>query len=76
MPMYVIKCAKCKSKLFKYRKVGPGRVLRVWHKRIEEDYSKRSGDKIFCSCGNQIGTSDNLKIRMKQSSFTTSGSYE
>ncbi len=74
--MLTIKCAKCGTKLFKYRKVGTGRVLRCWFSRIIEDYSMRDGDKILCKCGNHIGTADNLKIRMKQSQFKTSGTYE
>ena len=74
--MYTIKCVKCKSKIFKYRKIGKGRVLRCWFGRIEEDYSVRENDLVKCRCGNHIGTADNLKVRMKQSSFTFSGTYE
>ena len=74
--MYTIKCSKCKKKLLKYRKIGSGRVLRCWHSRIVEDYTVRKGNKIYCKCGNLIGTSDNLKIRMKQSAFVHTGTYE
>jgi len=74
--MLIIKCAKCRAKIFKYRKFGKGRVLRCWFARIEEDYSVHTGDSVQCKCGNIIGTSDNLKVRMKQSSFTSSGTFE
>ena len=75
--MLVIKCAKCKAKIFKYRKIGKGRVLRCWKKRIVEDYADWDGAKVKCSkCGATIGNADNLKVRMKQSAFTSSGTYE
>lgn len=74
--MYTIKCSKCRKKLMKYRKFGSGRVLRCWLTRIEDDFTLKDGDKVYCSCGNLIGTLDNLKIRMKQSAFTYSGTYE
>ncbi len=74
--MLTIKCSKCRNKLLKYRKIGKGRVLRCWYGRIVEDKTLRSGDTVLCECGNVIGTADAKKIRMRQSSFTSSGSYE
>jgi hypothetical protein len=74
--MLTIKCAKCRQKLLKYRKIGKGRVLRCWYGRIEEDNTVREGDTVKCKCGNTIGTADGQKIRMRQSSFTSSGTYE
>lgn len=74
--MYTIKCSKCKRKLLKYRKFGAGRVLRCWHTRIERDWTVREGATVKCECGAVIGTADNLKIRMKQSAFTHTGTCE
>ena len=74
--MLTIKCAKCKAKLIKYRKFGKGRVLRCWYGRIAQDKTVRQGKDVLCKCGNVIGTADNKKIRMRQSSFTASGTYE
>ena len=72
--MLAIKCSACKAKIFKYKKIGKGRVLRCYKKRITRDYSKREGGKIKCKrCGKVIGIDTGNMIRMKQSAFTTSG---
>jgi len=71
--MMVIKCSKCSSKIFKYVKVGKGRILHCWHERILEDYSVRDGNKISCRCGNLIGTDEGKGIKMKQHSFKFTG---
>jgi len=71
--MIVIKCAKCRNKAFKYLKVGKGRILHCWKERIIEDYSVRDGNKVKCQCGNLIGIDEGRWIKMKQRSFTYSG---
>jgi len=72
--MLTIKCSSCKSKIFKYKKIGKGRVLYCYKDRIIKDFSKRYGDKIKCrKCGKLIGIDQGGRIRMKQSAFTTSG---
>lgn len=42
-----IYCAKCKSKLFKYRKGGKGALVKCFKQRIVEDYTE-----IACFCPN------------------------
>lgn len=75
--MITIKCSACKSKIFKYRKIGKGRILRCYKKRIMRDYSKHENDKIKCKkCGKVIGIDRGSLIRMKQSAFITSGFKE
>jgi len=71
--MIVIKCAKCRLKLFKYLKIGKGRLLHCWKGRIIEDYSVRDGNEIKCHCGSSIGIDEGKWIKMKQRSFTYSG---
>ena len=71
--MITIKCAKCHSKIFKYKKIGKGRILHCWKERIKEDYSIRDGNKVKCKCGNLIGLNESKFIRMKQNAFTKSG---
>ena len=73
--MLVLKCTKCNAKLIKYHKIGKGRVLRCWFKRIIEDRTIHDGSLIKCKCGNVLGNSDELKIKMKQGSFTVFGTY-
>ncbi|MCF7792538.1 MAG: hypothetical protein K9N09_01270 [Candidatus Cloacimonetes bacterium] len=71
--MLTLKCAKCKSKLFKYYKVGTGKVLRCYFARISKDRSIRKNDQVLCECGNVIGKLESNCIRMKQNSFIYSG---
>jgi hypothetical protein len=71
--MIVIKCAQCKSKIFKYVKVGKGRLLHCWKARIVEDYSVRDGSEIKCQCGNLIGIDEGGWVKLKRRSFTYSG---
>lgn len=71
--MITIRCAKCHKKVFKYNKIGKGRLLHCWENRIIEDYSIRDGNKIKCQCGNVLGIVQNRWIKMKQNSFIYSG---
>ncbi len=73
--MMVIRCAKCKSKLFKYHKIGKGKILRLWKERIKDDYSIKDGATVKCPCGNIVGIDTGPFIKMKQGSFTFSGTY-
>jgi hypothetical protein len=74
--MLTIKCSKCKTKLFKYYKVGKGKVLRCYFAQISNDQTIRKENQVFCECGNQIGILENYYIRMKQDSFIYSGAKE
>ena len=73
--MLVIKCARCKRKLFKYKKIGSGRLLHLWPKRIKEDYSIHEGDEVRCECGSLVGRDQGIWIKLKPQSFTYTGSY-
>jgi hypothetical protein len=72
--MLTIRCAKCKNKLFKYEKIGKGRLLHLWKNRIKEEYKiVKKDNKIFCECGNLIGVDIGIYIKIKKSSITYSG---
>jgi len=73
--MLTVKCSKCKNKLFKYEKVGSGRVLRCWKNKIMRIYNiKVDEDKLFCAeCGNLIGRIDDKKVDMISESFIYTG---
>ena len=71
--MIVIKCARCKGKIFKYLKFGKGRLLHCWKERVIEDYSVREGNEVKCRCGNLIGIDEGKWVKMKQHSFFYSG---
>ena len=74
--MLTIKCAKCKRPVFKYIKIGKGRVLRCHKARIVKDYTRRDGNQVLCQCGNLIGTDEGRWIKMKQNASTCSGTRE
>ena len=71
--MITIRCAKCKKKIFKYKKIGKGRLWHCWQDRIIENYSVREGNKIKCRCGNVIGIDEGKWIKMKHHSYNYSG---
>jgi predicted RNA-binding Zn-ribbon protein involved in translation (DUF1610 family) len=54
--MLMIKCAACKTKLWKYDKIGQGEVLRCHKKRITRRQEiRQEGNRINCLCGKDIG---------------------
>ena len=71
--MLTIKCASCRSKIFKYRKIGKGKIITCWNERIEKDYSQHENGQVKCRCGKIIGTEIVKGVRMKQGNFTYSG---
>jgi hypothetical protein len=71
--MLTIKCSRCKQKIFRYVKVGKGKLWHCWKERIIEDFSVHDGKKVLCKCGNLIGIDEEKWIKLKQHSFITSG---
>jgi len=72
--MLTIKCSKCRTKIFKYLKIGKGKIINCWESRIMKDYSSRENGQVKCICGNVVGTEIVKGVRMKQGSFTFTGS--
>jgi len=72
--MLTIKCSGCKTKIFKYKKIGKGKVLYCYKDRIKEDFSSKDGKEYKCKkCSKVIGLDQGARIKMKQNAFTTSG---
>jgi len=71
--MLIIKCARCKQKIFRYVKIGKGKLWHCWKDRIVEDFSIHDGKNIKCKCGNLIGIDEDKWIKLKQRSIITSG---
>ncbi|HLV09581.1 MAG TPA: hypothetical protein VKY40_05190 [Halanaerobiales bacterium] len=73
--MLTIKCAKCKTKIMKYQKIGKGRVLRCWKSRIKRFYEAEIKDNdLRCGkCGNLIGEVSDNYVKMNRETFTYSG---
>jgi len=71
--MLTIKCAKCKRKIFRYVKIGKGKVWHCWKDRIVEDFSVHEGKNFKCTCGSLIGIDEKKWIKLKQNSFIITG---
>ncbi|NBG87845.1 hypothetical protein ISALK_04965 [Isachenkonia alkalipeptolytica] len=75
--MLTIKCAKCKKKLFKYQKIGKGKVLKCHKSRMNKVYHiEKRDEKYRCPCNNLIGKDKGSYIKMVDQSFTYSGRKE
>ena len=71
--MIIIKCSKCNKKLFKYIKIGKGRLLHCWKDRIVENTTIMKNNKIFCNCGNPIGIDEKSHYKLKKNSIIIKG---
>ena len=71
--MLTIRYAACKKKVFKYRKVGNGRLWHCWKERIMEDFRVHADHEVRCRCGNLIGSDDRQWIKLRQSAFIRTG---
>jgi hypothetical protein len=71
--MLIIKCAKCNRKIFKYVKIGKGKLWHCWKNRIIEDLSVYDGKNVKCKCGNLIGVDEGKWVKLKQHSIISSG---
>jgi hypothetical protein len=71
----VVRCSACKTKLWKYDKIGPGEVLRCHKDRVIRDYAvcHQNGHKVRCACGKDIGIDKGSFIKMIAKAFTSSG---
>lgn len=72
--MLTIRCAGCKEKLWRYKKIGPGEVLRCHKDRIVKRFSAlEKNGRIYCPCGKDIGIDKGSFYKMIAKSFTYKG---
>ncbi len=72
--MLTIKCAACKRKLWKYDKIGQGRVLCCYKDRITQTYAfNQESDKVKCLCGKSVGIDKGNHIQMIGKAFVYRG---
>lgn len=72
--MITIKCSKCKNKIFKYKKIGKGKIIRLYFDRIQKNYAIKRDGKYLCSkCENVIGINKKKFVKMRDIAFTYSG---
>ncbi len=73
--MLTLRCSSCKKKLWRYKKIGPGEVLRCHKERISKEFDNCTlkGHKIYCLCGKEVGIDKGTFFKMIAKSFTYSG---
>jgi hypothetical protein len=59
--------------MFKYVKIGKGRLWHCWKNRIVEDLSVHDEEEIRCRCGNLLGFDEGKWIKLKQNAFQCIG---
>lgn len=72
--MLLIRCARCKRKLWKYRKIGPGQLL-VCHKdRVSRVWEyTRDGEDLLCVCGTRVAIDKGDHLKIIGTAITASG---
>ena len=60
----IIRCDRCKKKIFRYQKIGRGHILRCYKKRILENNAVYVDKKVLCQCGNEIGVDKGSFVKM------------
>ncbi|MGD2250765.1 MAG: hypothetical protein PVF58_20400 [Candidatus Methanofastidiosia archaeon] len=71
--MIRIRCSVCNRKIFRYVKIGKGRLWHCWKDRIIKDYSVKDGEIVKCKCGNIVGTDEGKWIKMHPGKFRYTG---
>lgn len=73
--MLLIRCSRCKTKLWKYNKLGQGEVLRCHKARIDKMIDGAiDGDRIRCGkCGEIVGHDKGTFYKMVKKAFVYSG---
>lgn len=74
--MLIIRCSKCKTKLFRYDKIGHGAVLRCHKARIDRVFEKPEvrEHKIVCpKCQQPIGIDKGSFYKMDPKAFLYTG---
>ena len=72
-----IRCSKCKTKLFKYLKIGKGQVIKCHKDRIQRIYNmEQKINHYICPCGNLIGSDEGSFIKMNANAFMYTGTKD
>lgn len=75
--MLTIKCSSCKIKLWKYKKIGPGKVLRCHKARISKRFAVLEQDgQLLCPCGKVIATDMGRYYKMHADGFIHTGTKD
>jgi len=61
-----ISCKKCGAELYRYQKIGSGKVIVCWKGRIIKDTTITKDHNVYCRCGAQIGIDQKVRIKIRQ----------
>ncbi len=74
--MLTVKCAYCKTKLYKYLKVGHGKVLRCHKSKIKKVFNEpviENGEVKCPKCGGVFARDEEKYFDMIRDGFTYTG---
>ncbi|SDP22052.1 hypothetical protein SAMN05660330_02121 [Desulforhopalus singaporensis] len=72
--MLTVVCAACRSKLWRYDKIGHGHVVRCHKARITKWHKAETrGHKLYCPCGKPVAIDKGGHYRMIAGNFTHTG---
>jgi len=77
--MLIIKCARCKTKLWRYLKIGKGEVIRCHKSRITKIFNEpiKKKKEIFCpNCKTKIGRDMGSFYKMIGKNFVYTGTKD
>ncbi len=80
--MLILKCAKCKKKLWKYEKIGKGEVIRLHKDRITRHYldinleGLAMDEKLFCVCGQPLAHNKGSCITLVKKGILATGTKD
>ena len=63
-------CKACGSTIYRYQKIGAGKVIVCWKKRILKDNSVKKSGEVYCRCGAQIGSDQTLRVKIRRNEVT------
>jgi len=74
--MLLLRCSRCRGKLVRYDKIGPGALLRCHKDRIDRFYGARErGGRLVCRCGQVVGLDKGSFYKMIDNRFTRRGTW-
>lgn len=77
--MLIIRCSCCKTKLWRYLKIGKGEVIRCHKKRITKIFNEviKRENEIFCPrCNTKIGRDMGTFYKMIGKNFIYTGTKD
>lgn len=59
-----LRCPQCHLKVFKYLKMGKGKLIKCFKDRILDSRAVEKDGEVFCPCGHRMGRDQGDHIKM------------